>query len=327
MVLFYGQVLTENNILGGARAGSVTKIDVSRFDDFSVGGYVVLKGMTREQYDANQGNYAAAKVQFNAFATYKSGQMSRVSMSDSWIGEYGITVTNRGRVGMELRKGGPEGEKVAFLPAMAANQPLYSNSTEMITLFPVFVVYNRSTQTVTTIKSTELSDMVTASPRPVSGVNIEGLPATHFPNDPTNTWEKILGTLKSPVAYVTVSSGVINQAIYFTNAGGTRYQSQNGYYGMNSGEQLTFEVEAGDWDEETQAGGANKMLIAMVYNGSVQVPIQFAADAGTNVAPLLKNGYEYMVSITGGGMDASGYTARITEIRKRDFSGDLENPM
>jgi hypothetical protein len=321
VVLFYGQVLTENNILGGVRAESTTKIDVSHFSDFTQGSYFVLKGMTREQYDANQADLAAARVEFNAFATYKAGEMFRVVIDNTSIGDYGILAINRGNVGMELRKNSPEGEKVAFLPATHAGMPVYFSSQTGVTLFPYFVVYNKMNQSITTLKSTDVGDGILVGPEPVRMGST--LPAVYFPDDPTFTWEKLTRSLKSPVAYLKATNNVQNQALYFTNAIGNRLVSQTGYDVINSGKVQTFEIEAGDFNEDTGLGGAEKALIAVLYNGNVNVAVTFEGETGY---PILKNGYEYAISIRCSpcGTDPSGYTGRITETGKRDLSKELE---
>jgi hypothetical protein len=320
IVLFHGQVPTTSSIMGGVRAQTTKKIDISKYvSDYDVGGYIVLRGFTREEYDANQFNLSEAKVEFNAFATYKAGELYRVTIDYNFFGDYAIRVTNRERIGIELRRDSPEGEKVAYLPALRVNQMLYTQTSDAIALYPFYVLYNKSTQTITTIKATDIMESVTAVPRAAS--NPSGLNTVYFPNDATLSWEKIVGSLKSPVAYITVSNNIMNQAAYFTNAASKRYISQNGYDAVGSGEQLVFEVEAGDPDEDGN-GGIEKSLMAVVYQGRFTVPVLFE---GETTLPKIKNGYEYIVSISGSGSVESGYSATIREVRKRDLSDQLES--
>jgi hypothetical protein len=317
IVLFHGQVPTQNSIIGGVRAQTSKRIDISKYvSDFDVGGYIVLRGFTREEYDANQFNLSEAKVEFNAFATYKAGELYRITIDYNFFGDYATRITNRGRVGIELRRDSPEGEKVAYLPALRVNQMLYTQTSNAITLFPFYVLYNKSTQTITTLKATSMMESVTITPRPASDPS--RIQNAYFPNDTTASWEKIVGTLKSPVAYITVTNNVMGQGAYFTNAGSTLYFSQGGYDAIGSGEQLVFEVEAAEADEEG-GGGIAKNLVATLYGGTVMVPVLFR---GEDTPPIIKNGYDYTVSINGSG---TNYTATIVEGRKRDLSYLLES--
>jgi len=314
IVLFHGQVPANNSIMGGVRAGSTRNIDISKYvSDFGVGGYIILRGMSRDEFNENSLNLAAAKVEFNAMATYGAGQKYRVTIDYNYTGDNAIIITNRNKVGIELRKDSPDGEKVAYLPANKVNQMLYTQTTDAITLFPVYVLYNKSTQEITTLKATDMFEAIMAVPRPAA--NPQAINAYYFPNDPTDTWEKIVGTLKSPVAYITVTNNVMNQAAYFTNAMSTRYYSQGGYNAIGSGEQLTFEVEA------TEPGIA-KSLMAVLYNGVIRVPVTFA---GETTEPVIENGYDYMVNISGSGQDEKNYSATIVKGKKRDLSSQLES--
>jgi hypothetical protein len=309
IVLFHGQVPAQNSIMGGVRAGTTKNVDVSKYvPDFHVGGYMILRGMSRYEYNKNSLDLASAKIEFNAMATYGAGKKYRVSIESSYTGDYAVRIINRGRVGLELRKDSPEGEKVAYLPAFQQNQMLYTQNSNDITLFPYYVLYNNTTQTITTLKATSIRESIQASPRPAS--NSQGINTIYFPNDLTDTWEKIVGTLKSPVAYIRVTNNVMNQSAYFTNAGSRRYLSQEGYEGIASGERLTFEVEATEEGEQRQ-------LILMYYGGTEQVPVLFE---GETTPPLIENGYDYTVSVNQVG---TGFTATIVKGKKRDLSDQL----
>jgi len=313
IVLFHGQVPANSSIMGGVRAGSTRNIDISKYvPDFDVGGWIILRGMSREEFNENSLNLAAAKIEFNAMATYGAGKKYRVTIDYNYTGDNAIRVTNRGRVGLELRKDSPEGEKVAYLPALQVNQMLYTQTADAITLFPFYVLYNKSTQTVTTLKATSMYESVMAAPRPAS--DPQRINTVYFPNDETDSWEKIVGTLKSPVAYVTVTHNVMNQAAYFTNASSTRYYSQGGYDAIGSGEQLTFEVEA------AEEPGIAKGLMVVLYNGLIRVPVLFE---GETTEPVIENGYDYMVSVRGSGQNEKDYSATIVRGKKRDLSDQL----
>jgi hypothetical protein len=310
IVVFIGQVPSKTSIIGGVMAGKTTTFDISKHvDDFDVGGYVILKGLTREEYENNWLDLSKAKIEFNSMATYRRGTTYRIQIDNKYMGNNGFRVTNRGRIGMELRKDNPQGEKIAYLPALQVNQMVYTEGTGMLTLFPVYVFYNQRTAEVTTLHSTSMFDANTVAPRPLT--NEREIPNIAFPADP-EAWNRIVGTLKSPVAYITVRNNT-SQAAYFTVAGTFRLYSQNGYDGINSGEFLTYEVKSTEDGTETR-------LLAQLYNGIIEIPIRFE---GEDKDPLIVNGYNYTVTFTGSGTEPSGYSAKIVKGSKRDITEDI----
>ncbi|MDR0517260.1 MAG: hypothetical protein LBH25_09485 [Fibromonadaceae bacterium] len=326
IVVFKGATPTNESIMGGIRAGTTKAFDVSKETDFNEGGYMVIRGITREEYNDKKGNLVTAKWQFNAFATYKRGQKYRVQIDDAYMGNYAVKVTNLANFGVELRKNSPEGEKIAYLPRLKVNEYVYFQKPDGITLFPVYVAYNRTDQEIITLEAKSMFDASTVGPLPVDDPDIANI---SFPVDPNASWNDLLKDLKSPVAYITVSNNVAAQAGYFTNAGTTHYLSQEGYDVINSGNQRVFEIKA--VDEEENPEGIEKDLVAKYYNGAVLVPVLMKK--GTEyIKPSIKNGYNYTVSVTysnesgAGPQDRSNYKAIIVEGRKRDISNQLESP-
>jgi hypothetical protein len=315
MVIFQGQTPSVSNILGGVKATSSKDFDVSDdVDDFEVGGYLILRGVSKDEYEANKANLSNAKIEYSAMATYGQGKKYRAEITPNYTGDFGYKVTNSGRIGLELRKNSPDGEKIAYLPSLATNVMLYAESASSLSIFPVYVYYTKSTGRVTTLKPTSHFESVTATPRPLT--NATSIQSYSFPNDPTVTWDQIKSTLASPVAYFTVTNNVPNQGIFFTLAGGNALYAQNGYDAVGTGEQLTFELES------TEAG-TEKYVVITLYNGSLKLPARFAGETGN---PLIKNGYDYTVSIshTGGSVsDAANYTVTLTEGAKRDISDEI----
>jgi len=319
IVLFVGQVPSKSSMLGGVRAGVTVKHDISRHvSDFSIGGYAILRGISKEEYDMYAADPAKAKVVFTAMVTYRGGTMYRYNIDLNYMGDNGFMVNNKGRIGMELRKNSPEGEKVAYLPALATEQMVYTQTTDALNLFPVYVFYNKTTGEVSTLKSTTMFDAVQASPRPLSPNS--SIQNYYFPNDETLTWDYIKGTLKQSTAYITVFNNVINQSGYVTKALTTRLNSQNGYNSIGSGERLVFEVESSD-------EGAGINLAIVFYGGNVIVPVHFYDETDE---PTIKNGYNYTVTVTysageGGVQNPANYKAIIVEGEKRDISDQIES--
>jgi hypothetical protein len=313
MVLFQGQTPSANNILGGVRANTNRAFDVSDdVDDFNVGGFLVLRGITLDEYKANKTNLSRAKIEYSAMATYGQGKKYRTEISPNYIGDYGYRVSNLGKIGVELRKDSPDGEKIGYLPQLATNMLLYADTSAGFTIYPVFVYYNKSTSQVTTLKPTSLFETVTAAPRPVTG---EAIQSYTFPADEGATWDKIKGSLSSPVAYVTITNNVGNQSGWVTLAGTNRLNSQNGYDLLGSGEILTYEIPS-------TPDGSLRSVVVLYYGGDLQIPIK-NADGET---PTLKNGYDYTITISGSGNTVDGYTVTFTEsAAARDLSGAIES--
>jgi hypothetical protein len=312
MVLFQGQTPSSSNILGGVKALSSRELDISGVvDDFNTGGYLILRGVTKDEYDANKTNLSRVKIEYSAMATYGQGKKFRTEISPNYTGDYAYRVTNLGRIGVELRKDSPDGEKIGYLPSLASNFLLYADNTAGFAIYPVYVYYSRSTGQVTTLKPTSQFDTVTVSPRPATGSEIQ---AYTFPADQGATWDSIKGTLSSPVAYVSISNEVPNQSARVTISVTNRLNSQNGYDTLGAGENLTYEIPS-------SVEGQEKAIVLVYYNGALNVPI-----TKDGAAPVYKNGYDYTIRIAGSGTTADGYTVTITESTgPRDLSGDIES--
>jgi hypothetical protein len=310
MVIFQGQTPTSSNILGGVKALSSKTIDVSGVvDDFNVGGFMILRGVAKDEYDANKNNLSRARIEYSAMATYGQGKKFRTEISPNYTGDYAYRVTNIGRIGMELRKDSPDGEKIGYLPSLASNMLLYADTTEGFAIYPVFVYYSRSSGQVTTLKPTSQFETIGVSPRPATGAEIQ---AYTLPADQGATWDSIKATLSSPVAYVTVTNSVANQSARVTLSGTNRLNSQNGYDSLGSGETLTYEIKSTN-------DGTQQAIVLTYYNQALQIPI-----LKDDATPTLKNGYDYTITVSGSGQTAAGYSFTFNEsANPRDLSNDI----
>jgi len=319
MIVFVGQVPSKSSMLGGVRAGTTVRHDISRHvGDFNVGGYAILRGVTREEYDKYD-DPSKAKIEFNAMVTYRGGTMYRYNINPNYMGDNGFKVTNNLRIGIELRKDSPDGEKVAYLPAMKQNQIVYTQNTDLLALFPVYVFFNNETGEVSTLKTTSIFETVSARPTPL-GPNSTNIQNYYFPNDEKLTWESIVGNLKHSRAYLTVICNIANQAGYVSIGLSHRLYSQNGFDAIGSGEKLVFEVESTE-------DGSPVALIAVFYGGGIKIPFLFE---GQTSNPVIKNGYDYTVTINytageGGMQNQNNYSATIVEGQKRDISKQIES--
>jgi len=315
MIIFMGLTPSFNNILGGVRGESTTKtFDISDdVYDFNAGGYMILRGMSNDEYNAHKENLSQAKIEYSAMATYGADKKFKTVINPSYTGDYAYRVTNLGRIGMELRKDSPDGEKIGYLPALSSNMLLYADSADGFTVYPVYVYYSRTTDQVTTLKPTTQFETTNVSPQLATGGQIL---AYTFPADQGTTWESIKATLSSPVAYVTVTNNVANQGARVAISGaGYSLKSQNGYDLIGSTETLTYEIASTD-------GGTAQNVVLTYYNQALQIPVRFTDE---NTPPVLKNGYDYTVTISGSGQTPDGYTVTIVEGAKRDLSSEIES--
>jgi hypothetical protein len=310
MVIFQGQTPSANNILGGVRANTGRAFDVfDDVNDFNEGGFLILWGIALDEYNANKTNLGGARIEYSAWAIYGQGKMYRTEISPNNTGDYGYRVTNAGKIGVELRKGSPDGEKIGYLPALASDMLLCADTTDPFVIYPVFVYYNKSNGQVTTLKSSSLLVTVTVSPRPASGNEMQ------YTLLAGATWDSIKATLSSPVAYVTITNNVASQAGWVTLAGTNRLTSQDGYEVIGWGETLTYEIKSTN-------DGSPQSVVVNYYNGVLQIPIKDAAGE----TPVLKNGYDYTINISGSGNTVDGYTVTFEEsAAARDLSGEIES--
>jgi hypothetical protein len=306
IVIFQGQTPSQSTILGGVRAGGQKDFDISDdVSDFGIGGYMILKGITLSEYTANKSNLALAKVEYSAMATYGQDKKFRTEISPSYVGDFCFKITNKGKIGMELRKGSPDGEKIGYLPAYATSFTIYADTSNNITIFPVFVYYNRSTKTVTTVKADGFTDAVEVGPRPIKG---DSIPTRILPTEDFDL-DKVIANLSSPVAYVTVINNIGNSSIGFSPTGSSEIKGQSGYNSINSGERDTFEVVS-------SVEGEDRALTVTSFGGVYKAA---AKDASDQVIKI-KNGYDYTVTVTG---TAKAPQAVIVEGAKRNLASEI----
>jgi hypothetical protein len=205
IILFQGQTPVKANILGGVKASTTKAFDLADdVDDFETGGYVILRGITKTEYDANSANLSLAKVEYSAMALYGKGKEYLAEISPNYFGDFAFKVSNTSSYGVELRKDSPDGEKIAFIPAAAVNVSVYTKSSDPILIFPVYVYYNSTSQELITIMPS-FADSVNVIPRPVTYASI-----------PTYTFSGDLSAAHESSAYITVVNNASNQAAMLT---------------------------------------------------------------------------------------------------------------
>lgn len=334
MVLFEGETPRSDTILGGVRAQTSRAFDVSNKNDFSAGGWMIIKGIAASEYAANIDNLANAKIEYSALATYHEGEYYEATINPNYTGDYCIKVSNNGKIGIELHKDSFNGEKIAYLSPYKANQYIYFEDNKSIRLYPVYVYYSKTHHTVST-----LSGDFFESRTVVPAASTESYTQTYaFPADENTTWEQIMGSISFPTAYITVTNSV-EEGAYF-KIGSTQYFAQNGQDAIG-GVPVTFEVESEKEGKEIE-------ITLALYNGRVNVRVlqekkvveTVTDDDGEVVKkesiiyeiPKIKNGYDYSVTLTKvvpGNTPAvienpDSYKATISEGTPRDIKSEIE---
>ncbi|MDR3138496.1 MAG: hypothetical protein LBT95_02360 [Treponema sp.] len=312
MVLFLGQPSDASNLIGGVRAGAAKNFDISDdLDDFDAGGLLILRGMSRDEYEANSAGLSRAKIEYSAYAVYGPRKTWHREINPDYTGDFGYKVSNLGPYGLELRKDGPNGEAIAYLPALTNNYQLYAKTSTELTLCPVYVYYSRSTGNIRTLKPASVSEMITIVPRPDDTSN-----TFWFPPDGLTDFESRF----QPSACITVTNQVPNQAVRFTLEGNKVLSSQEGYDVIGTDEQLTFELES------TKTGEKQNIVITL-FAGSLHIPVRFIGETDD---PIIKNGYDYAVSINYKGSgelsDPASYAAIIIEGARQDIADEFVSP-
>jgi len=294
LIIFQGHTPTAYNIIGGVRGLSTKTFNISDgVNNFQSGGYLILQGFTDYEYETNKNDLSKAKTKYLAMATYGQDKKSKVEINSYNIGTYAYRVSNLSSMAMELRKNGLSGEKIAYIPASAIRYMIYADSPDIFTVYSVFIVYSPSTAQLTILNSDEIV-LPTVAPKPVTGNEI---PEYNF--NPLG-----VGTISSPVAYLSVSNNITNQSGQLRLAE-TILKSQNGYDTIDYGETLTFEIPSTD-------DGLVFNINLAYHDQTLQIPVTINGDM-----PELRNGYDYRISVSGSG--PIGYTAVFAELGKRDL--------
>ncbi|MDR2096032.1 MAG: hypothetical protein LBP76_11025, partial [Treponema sp.] len=95
IVVFQGQTPSNSSILGGVKGLASKDFDISDdVTDFEPGGYMILRGVSLDEYNANKTNLSRAKIEYSAMATYGRNQKYRTEISPNYTGDYAFKVTN-----------------------------------------------------------------------------------------------------------------------------------------------------------------------------------------------------------------------------------------
>jgi hypothetical protein len=305
MLLFRGETISRPNIIGGVKSGTSANVNFSSENDFTVGGFVLLRAVRQAVFAADGLDSA---VDHTAMATYGDGRRFTTTIRSTTEGNFSYMVHNRSRdFGLELRQNSPYGQKVAYLTRGEQWRIINTSSQALLTVFPVWVAFNTQTKTIVTFAPAGVMD----------GRNIQPViwPTNErqqefFPEGGENTIT--FDTVALPFATIIVrnNAGVLGM---FREATTIR-TAESGFQGIISGRREVYEV----------LGGQVNLNIAFGVGQAIVVPVRFEANPG--VFPEIENGFVYNVAFnhtTGQPTDqAASYTAWLVkgeEIKVEDL--------
>jgi len=319
MIIFLGQIPNFSSILGGINKSSSKMFDISSVsDDVNIGGYMILRGMTIEEYNKNKLYIAGAKAEYTAIVTYDQEKIHRAEIIQSNFGNYCFIVHNTWQTGIELRKNRPEGEKIIYLPPKSY-YVVYTNSRDYIDIFPVYFFYNQILELIISLNLNFNSwqNYAWADPRPITHhYGIYEIPnhdimAYLFPTEPEKQQlQELINNYPYSAAFIRCTNNV---PIYTANL--RLGKTVCGKDAINSGETLLFMLSS---TVEGQAMDLNMSLL----DEMVTIPVKQNGDV-----PVIKNGYIYNATLDYAGYgigpyDPQNYTSEINTGSKLDIYGE-----
>jgi hypothetical protein len=276
MLLFSGETISLNYIVGGVRAYSTNTVNFSTESDYTVGSYKVIHAVKEGEFDTYGQN---SKVDHSAMVTYRDGTKFRTNIVSTTDGAFQFTVNNKNtQYALELRKNTPEGEKVAYLTKAEQRRVIKSPSNAQMTLFPVWIAYNNATKSIVSFAPSDYGDIWEGwrdvSPRsPRDDVSPYDFPDgnidINFPN------------VQFPFATVQVRNNATRD-INFRIANRI-LPAQSDYVSIPSGFSDTYELDGEDLD-----------LNISMQNGSMVIKVRFENAPGAS-SVTIEQGYVYNV--------------------------------
>ena len=280
MLLFTGETISLNYIVGGVKAGTRNTVNFSDKSDYQVGGYVLLRAVKQKEFDTAKDQ---SRVDHTAMVTYGEGKKFTTNIVSTTDGEYQYTVYNRSRdYGLELRKNSPEGEKVAYLTKGEVRRVIQSPNRTELTLYPVWVAFNNVTKSIVTFTPNDTLSALDIQPKQ----STEDVSPYYFPMGGTNV-NIIFPEVNLPFATIQVRNNAgLNANFRVAN---TIRTPESGYTGITSGARESYEIRA-------IAGDSLDLNLAM-SQGQIVVKVRFQSDPSAS-GVVIQNGYSYTVALT-----------------------------
>jgi hypothetical protein len=277
MLLFIGETISLNYIVGGVKAGTRNTINFSDRSDYQVGGYVLLRAVKQTEFNTAKDQ---SRVDHTAMVTYGEGRRYTTNILSTTDGAYRYMVHNRSRdYGLELRRNSPEGDKVAYLTKGEVRRIINTPDRDPATLYPVWVAFNNVTKTIVSFAPKGVLDYhdVQGSQPPAEPPNF------YFPDDGTNV-NIVFPDVVLPFATITVRN---NQSRLLTfNSGTTPIRGESQQIGITSGMRDSYEI---------RSTGEGLNLNISIQTGAIVIPVRFQTEPGASTVTV-QNGYAYTVA-------------------------------
>jgi len=280
MLLFTGETISLNYIVGGVKAGTRNTVNFSDKSDYQVGGYVLLRAVKQTEFDTAKDQ---SRIDHTAMVTYGEGKKFITNIVSTTDGAYQYTVYNRSRdYGLELRKNSPEGEKVAYLTKGEVRRVIQSPNRTELTLYPVWVAFNNVTKSIVTFTPNDTLSALDIQPKQPT----EDVSPYYFPMGGTNV-NIAFPEVNLPFATIQVRNNAgLNANFRVAN---TIRTPESGYTGITSGARESYEIRA-------IAGDSLDLNLAM-SQGQIVVKVRFQSDPSAS-GVVIQNGYSYTVALT-----------------------------
>jgi len=278
MLLFTGEIISTNYIVGGVRSGSRNTVNFSNENDFGVGGYKLLRAVKQREFASAKDQ---SRVDHSAMITYGEGRRFTINIVSTTDGAYQYTVNNRSRdYGLELRKNSPEGEKVAYLAKGEVRRVIRSPTIDELSLFPVWVAFNNVTKTIVTFSPDDVLARQQIQPvRPENDTS-----PYQFPIGGTSV-NIVFPDVNLPFATIKIINNA-NLTANFRIAGSIQ-RAQSNYTGIRSGSFESYEIRDAVTGLDLNFG---------MQDGEIKVPIRYQDDPDA-LAVRIDNGYVYTIAL------------------------------
>ena len=272
LVIFAGNI-DRKNILGGIHAGNTRSFDFRPYVSSQSGAFL-CRAVNKAVYEGKAGLINEADIVWAKLVVFGSLKSSFTIISE--IGGDGLLLfENASPYPVEVRLNGTTGKVLTTLPPNCKEQYVHVKPNKRgYTYHPTYLMYDKENGKINSITAKEEDGQ---SSRPAEGNENPQTITFPMPNG------KLFG---SRVAYLTIKNES-GKAFIFRNDN-TEILSQNGYSMINSGETLTFEVDASETGKTYRAlnadfrlGPLNKRYVKL-FDGE---PVSFKA------------GVEYEISI------------------------------
>ena len=277
LVVFAGSI-DRRNIMGGIRPGQTRSFDFRTFLSSNSGAFL-CRAVKTDVYAQKGGVVAEADVMWAKLVTYGSSKSSFTIMNEVG-GDGKLLFENASPYPVEVRLNSTTGQVLTTLPPYCKEQYVYVKPNPRgYVYYPTYLMYDKEKGKINSITGKEEDGQ---SARPAEGTQTPQTVIFPMPNG------KLFG---ARVAYLTIKNES-GRAFIFRNDN-TEVPSQNGYTMINSGETLTFEVDATEQGKTFRTLNAD-FRVGTMNNRYVKFfdgePVLFKAGVEYEIAVYNQNG-------------------------------------